>query len=78
MSELLTYIIKNLTGTDEFSVTEESLEGTTTLQIKTDPSIIRHIIGKEGRTIKNIRRIVAIKAALEGKTVNIEVSEAEG
>lgn len=76
MNQLLAFIIKNITGSDDFEISEESSEdGKTSLLVLANPEIIGLIIGKEGKTIKNIRRIVSIKAALTGCVVNISVNE---
>jgi predicted RNA-binding protein YlqC (UPF0109 family) len=44
-------------------------------EVKADKSIIGMIIGKDGSTIKNLRRIMAIKATLENKLIGINVTE---
>ena len=78
MIELLKFLITEITGAkeDDFSVNEVS-EGTkATLQVSAKPDIIGLIIGKEGKTIKNIRKIVSVRAVLENKSVNISVTEA--
>jgi predicted RNA-binding protein YlqC (UPF0109 family) len=75
MIKLLEYLIGNITGSSDFKVAETDEEGKTLLTVKADPNIIGLIIGKQGKTIKNLRKIVAIKAAIENKAVNITVTE---
>lgn len=78
MKELLEFILKNITGSDDFTVdVEETEDGQVTLIVYADPSIIGLIIGKEGKTIKSIRRIVSIRASLEDKAVRIDVRDKE-
>ncbi len=75
MKDLLTFLIKKITNSEGFSVEEAEEEGRTVLKVNAEPSIIGLIIGKSGRTIKNIRKILSIKAVLEGKSVAISVVE---
>ena len=75
MKELLAFILENLTGSAEFEIEEqENEEGKTDLIVKAPEELAGLIIGKQGKTIKNIRRIVSIKAALEDKVVNITLA----
>lgn len=76
MKDLLQYLISSITGSDQFEIGEEELDGKVTFIVRADKDIIGLIIGKEGKTIKNIRRILAVKAASERKAVNISVLEA--
>lgn len=75
MKDLLSYIISSITGSTEFSVEEIRPEpSVVNFEVSADPSIIGLIIGKEGRTIKNIRKILSIRATKEKVAVNINVS----
>ncbi len=77
MKDLTYFLIKNITGSDKFTV-EEELDGDKIIvNVKADPEIVGLIIGKEGNTIKNIRRILSVKATMEHKGVNVSVTEAE-
>lgn len=76
MNSLLEFLINKITGAkagSDFSVSQKEENGRTTLEVTAKPDIIGLIIGKEGKTIKNIRKIVAIRAVLENKSVNISV-----
>jgi len=76
MKDLLAFILKNITGSEEFTITEEDTEdGKVNLLVKVPQELAGLIIGKEGKTIKNIRRLVSVKAALENKVVNISLEE---
>jgi hypothetical protein len=75
MKDLLVYILKSITGSDNFDVSEVSPEeNVVSFEVVADPDIIGLIIGKEGKTIKNIRKILSIKATKEKVAVNINVS----
>lgn len=75
MKELLTFLISNITGSDQFEVGENmNEEGKVTLDVVADPEIVGLIIGKEGKTIKNLRKILSIKATREKLGVNINVT----
>ena len=75
MKELLEFMIKNIAG-DNFSVKEEEIEGgRVNFEVTADPSIIGLIIGKMGKTIKTLRKILSIRAVMENKSVNISIKE---
>lgn len=74
MKDLLEYIIKSITGSEEFSVLETTPEdNVVSFEVTANPDIIGLIIGKEGKTIKNIRKILSIKATKDKVAVNINV-----
>jgi predicted RNA-binding protein YlqC (UPF0109 family) len=74
MKDLLEFLISNITGSDSFTIKEEEEGDRINLVVEADPSIVGLIIGKEGKTIKNIRKILSIKATPQNKAVNITVS----
>ncbi len=74
MKDLVFYLIASITGSKEFEVEEKTEGDQIELDVKTKKDIIGLIIGKEGKTIKNIRKILSIKATLEKKIVNINVT----
>lgn len=74
MKDLLVYIIKSITGSEDFEVEElHPEENVVSFDVVANPEIIGLIIGKEGKTIKNIRKILSIKATKEKVAVNINV-----
>ena len=75
MIELINFLIQKITGSTEFEVTETQDERGALFTVKAKPEIIGLIIGKAGKTIKNIRRIASIRATAENKFVNINVIE---
>lgn len=76
MQELVKYLVTNITGSNEIDVIESQEGDRTDLAIKAPKDVIGLIIGKGGSTIKNIRRVVKIKASIEGVYVNVFVEEA--
>ncbi len=76
MQDLLKFIIKHITGSEDFEISEED-QGNNQLNfiVKAPKEIIGLIIGKEGKTIKNIRKILSIPGVLQQKSVYISVSE---
>ena len=74
MRDLLFYLLSKITGSNDFDIEElSSEEGKITFDVKANPEIIGLIIGKEGKTIKNIRKILSIRATKEKTGVNISV-----
>lgn len=75
MKDLLTFLIKSIAG-DDFSIKEEELEGgRVNFEVSANPEIIGLIIGKMGKTVKTLRKILSIRAVVENKSVNISVKE---
>ncbi|OGM11451.1 hypothetical protein A2Z22_00170 [Candidatus Woesebacteria bacterium RBG_16_34_12] len=77
MKELVEYIVKEITGSDDFLVEETSENGRVDLLIKANPDLIGIIIGKSGYTIKSIRNLLRIKAVLEKNSFSLNVVEKE-
>ncbi len=75
MKDLLHFLITKITGSDNFAIEEVSDGGNVDFTVRATPDIIGLIIGKEGKTIKNIRKIVSVRAVLEKKSVKISVLE---
>lgn len=80
MKELLEFLIQKITGAkpkEDFDVNADTEDARVTLNVSAKPDFIGLIIGKEGKTIKNIRKIVSVRAVLENKSVNISVNPRE-
>jgi predicted RNA-binding protein YlqC (UPF0109 family) len=75
MIDLIKFIVQKITGSEDFQVETTTDEQGEVFVIKANPEIIGLIIGKGGKTIKNIRRIASIRGVLENKSVNINVIE---
>mgnify|MGYP001580280110 CR=1 FL=1 len=76
MKKLVEFILEKITGSTDFSVNETVDGSFLTIDVTANPEIMGMIIGKEGKTIKNIRKILSIKGVLEQKSVRINVTEA--
>lgn len=75
MRDLTIFLISEIVGKDVEFVVSESTEGDkVTLDVVAPEDSVRLIIGKEGKTIKNIRKILAIVATQKKMVVNINVS----
>lgn len=77
MKELISFILKNILGNDEFEIEEVEDNGKVSLNIQAKPENIGLIIGKGGQTIKAIQNVVKVKARLENKFVTVNVTEAQ-
>jgi predicted RNA-binding protein YlqC (UPF0109 family) len=75
MEKLLSFLIKKITGSTDFNIKENLQDNHLTLEVAADKKIIGLIIGKEGKTIKSLRKILAVKAVGLDQTVSIEVVE---
>lgn len=75
MEEAAKYIIQNITGSSQFELSTKEEKDRVIITIKADKDIIGLIIGKEGKTIKNIRKILSIAAAQAQRSVLLEVQE---
>lgn len=75
MIDLLKFLVSKITNSEDFEVSETPEGDKINFTVSANPSIIGLIIGKGGKTIKNIRKILSIRAVLENKSVNISVTE---
>lgn len=75
MKDLLSFLVKEISGRDDFIIEESEDENKLSLTIKAEPDYTGLIIGKGGSTIKAIKNILRIKSALEKKPVFVEVAE---
>lgn len=77
MKDLIKFLVQKITGSSDFEVEETKDEKGDVFIVQAKPEIIGLIIGKGGKTIKNLRRIASIKAVLENKALNITVTESK-
>ncbi len=75
MQDLLKFLITKITGSEKFEVEEENIDGRISFMVKADKEIIGLIIGKEGKTIKTLRKILSVPAVIAQTSVNISVVE---
>lgn len=74
MQKLLSFLISNITGTSA-EIEEQEVDNRFNYIIKADPAVVGIIIGKEGKTIRSIRKIMSIKATLENKLISITIAD---
>lgn len=77
MKELLEYLVKSIVDQPEEVRVEEEIarNGLVTILLWAAPQDMGKVIGKQGRIIKAIRKICAIRALKEGKRLNIQLLE---
>lgn len=76
MKDLLEFIVKKLVKKPESVVVSEiDAEDKITLQLRVDKEDMGRVIGKQGKTIKAIRYMLAIASAKANKRTNLEMIE---
>lgn len=76
MKDLLTFVLSQILGNEDFAVEETVSEnGFVTLNATVKKSDMGLVIGKNGKTIKAIRSLLRTKATLEKIGFTIEVIE---
>lgn len=78
MEELLSFIIKSITGSDGFEISSEEEGDKVNLNVELDQEYMGLVIGKGGRTIKSIQDILRVKGRLEDKMVFVNIREKGG
>ena len=79
MKNLLEFIVKSITGSDGFTVEEKTEENYQNLLVLSPKEYMGIIIGKNGKTIKNIRNILKVRATIDkiGFSLSVEEKSAE-
>lgn len=76
MKDLIDYIVKNLvTKPEAVTIDETSSEGGVQLLLTVDPEDMGLVIGKNGQTIKALRRILGVRAMADNVRVNLQLNE---
>ena len=76
MKELVEYIVKSLVDQpDEVSVVEVQRGVNTILELSVARPDMGRVIGKGGRIINSIRRLMQVAATKQGKRVTLELIE---
>lgn len=79
MKDLLDYIVKNLvTKPEAVTIDEQSEAGNVNLMLTVDPADMGLIIGKNGQTIRAIRKMLTVRAIAENVRVNLQLIEPAG
>lgn len=76
MKDLLSYIVTSLVSKKDAISIDEHAEGTDiTLTLTVDPSDMGLIIGKNGQTIRSIRKLLTVRAIAENVRINLQLNE---
>lgn len=76
MRDLLEYIVQNLvTKPERISIDEQNDGGAVNLTLTVDTGDMGIIIGKNGQTIRAIRKLLTVRAIAENVRVNLQLSE---
>ena len=74
MKELLTYIVQSLVDhPDEVSVTEREAGGETIFEVSVADGDMGKVIGRQGRSGKEVRTLRKAVAQRKGKKVSVEI-----
>ncbi|MEG1612668.1 MAG: KH domain-containing protein [Clostridia bacterium] len=75
MKELVEYLVKELTGSDDVTVELSDDKGNGEITISASKENIGKIIGKQGRIAKSIRTIVKAASLRERKKYTVTIVE---
>lgn len=76
MKDLLNFIVASLaTKPEAIQIDEQTEDGNVNLNLTVDPSDMGLIIGKNGQTIRAIRKLLTVRAIAENVRVNLQLSE---
>ena len=76
MTELIEYIAKLLVGNpDEVSVEEGLVGRTTIIELRVAASDLGQVIGRQGRTARALRAVLAAAATREDRRAVLEIVE---
>jgi len=76
MKDLLSFIVTSLVSKpDAVSIDEEKMDGNVNLTLSVDPEDMGLIIGKNGQTIRSIRKLLTVRAIAENVRVNLQLTE---
>lgn len=74
MKDLVLHIAKGLvTKPDSVSISAEETGGEVQLKLTVDPEDMGKVIGRSGRTARDIRTILRAVGGYRGKIVNLEI-----
>lgn len=79
MKDLLSFIVTSLvTNPEAVQIEERKQNGTIDLNLTVDPKDMGLVIGKNGQTIRAIRKLLTVRAIAENVRVNLQLVEPEG
>jgi predicted RNA-binding protein YlqC (UPF0109 family) len=78
MKDLVAFIVESLVDNpEEVQVTEVRGRGSTVLELAVAQADMGRVIGKSGRVIDSIRTLLQVRAAKDGRRVELELLEAD-
>lgn len=78
MKDLVTFIVESLVDhPEEVQVSEVRGRGSTVIELSVAAPDMGRVIGKGGRVIDSVRALLQVRAAKEGKRVELELLEAD-
>ena len=78
MKDLVAFIVESLVDNpEEVRVTEVRGRGSTVVELAVSQPDMGRVIGKSGRVIDSIRTLLQVRAAKDGKRVELELLEAD-
>ena len=78
MKDLVAFIVESLVDNpDDVQVTEVRGRGTTVVELAVAQADMGRVIGRSGRVIDSIRTLLQVRAAKDGKRVELELLEAD-
>lgn len=78
MKDLVAFIVESLVDSpEEVQVTEVRGRGSTVVELAVAQADMGRVIGKSGRVIDSIRTLLQVRAAKDGKRVELELLEAD-
>ena len=79
MKDLLSYLVSNIVSKpEEVKIDEDNQGGVVNLTLVVDPTDMGLIIGKNGATIRSIRKLLTVRAIAENVRVNLQLIEPAG
>lgn len=76
MKDLLNFIVTSLvTKPDAVLIEEQKEDGNINFNLTVDPSDMGLVIGKNGQTIRAIRKLLTVRAIAENVRVNVQLTE---
>lgn len=73
MRELVEYVARGLVDEPEYVSVQEREGSTTVYELSVAPSDLGKVIGRQGRTAKALRILVAARAEIEGERAILEI-----
>lgn len=73
MRHLVEYVAKALSDAPDEVQVQERVGATTAITLRVAPEDLGRVIGRQGRTAKALRTLVAAKARVEGRRITLEI-----